>query len=121
MVTDNKEIQDGYRHGNTGKPFVVSASEDGDIVMWDVVTKQIVQRIEKAHEGVCFWVDVNGDTMVSCGQDCTIKVYKNVRRKKDDRRRKLDKPNGIGAIEGTNGHDGGRGIDSDEAMGGDDL
>ncbi|KAK3354978.1 WD40-repeat-containing domain protein [Neurospora tetraspora] len=121
VVTDNKDTQDDYRHGNRGKPFVVSASEDGDIVMWDVVTKQIVQRIEKAHEGVCFWVDVNGDTMVSSGQDCTIKVYKNVRRKKDDRRRKLDKPNDISAIDGTNGHGNGRGIDSDEAMGDDDL
>lgn len=116
MVTDNKNTQDDYRHGNRGKPFVVSASEDGDIVMWDVVTKQIVQRIEKAHEGVCFWVDVNGDTMVSAGQDCTIKVYKNVRRikEKDNRRRTLEKPNGI---DGTNSHGDGRGTDSDEAVG----
>ncbi|KAK3397958.1 WD40-repeat-containing domain protein [Sordaria brevicollis] len=113
VVANNNDKQADSRQGRRGKPFVVSASEDGDIVMWDVVTKQIVSRIEKAHVGVCFWVDVNGDTMVSCGQDSTIKVYKNVRRTKNKRQRKLDKPNGV---DGTNGHGNGRGIDSDEVM-----
>lgn len=56
--------------------FIASASEDGDIVLWDVRTKQVVQRIERAHKGVCFWVDVNDRTMVSAGQDATIKVYR---------------------------------------------
>ncbi|KAH6660045.1 WD40-repeat-containing domain protein [Truncatella angustata] len=56
--------------------FIAAASEDGDIVLWDVKTKEIVQRIEKVHDGVCFWVDVHGDTMVSCGQDGTIKVLR---------------------------------------------
>jgi COMPASS component SWD3 len=55
--------------------FVASASEDGDIVLWDVITKQIVQRIERAHKGVCFWVDVHGGTLVSAGQDGTIEVF----------------------------------------------
>jgi COMPASS component SWD3 len=57
--------------------FVASASEDGDIVMWDVRSKEIIQRISGAHKGVCFWVDVNGDIMVSAGQDCIINVFKN--------------------------------------------
>lgn len=58
--------------------FVASASEDGDIVMWDVNTKEVVQRIEGAHQGVCFWVDVHGDTgtMVSCGRDGRVVVHK---------------------------------------------
>lgn len=58
--------------------FVASASEEGDIVMWDVNTKEIVQRVEGAHQGVCFWVDVHGDsgTMVSCGKDGRIVVHK---------------------------------------------
>ena len=56
--------------------FVASASEDGDIVLWDVKTKEIVQRIRSAHKGVCFWVDVNGSTMVSAGQDGMIQVFK---------------------------------------------
>lgn len=71
----------GFSIGGTfsvvdGKAYVTTASEDGDIVLWDIKTKQIVQRIEKAHDGVCFWVDVHGDTMVSCGQDGKIKVFR---------------------------------------------
>lgn len=60
----------------TTDAFVAAASEDGDVVLWDVSSKQIVQRIERAHDGVCFWVDVNGHTMVSCGQDGRIKVFR---------------------------------------------
>ncbi|KAK9769805.1 putative WD40-repeat-containing domain protein [Seiridium cardinale] len=56
--------------------FIAAPSEDGDIVLWDVKSKEIVQRIEKAHDGVCFWVDVNDETMVSCGQDGRIKVMR---------------------------------------------
>ncbi|KAL2155146.1 hypothetical protein VTH82DRAFT_3822 [Thermothelomyces myriococcoides] len=56
--------------------FITSASEDGDIVMWDVKSKEILQRIKAAHKGVCFWVDVHGGTMVSAGQDGSIKVFR---------------------------------------------
>lgn len=59
-----------------GEPFIASASEDGGVVLWDVKSKDIIQRIE-GHKGVCFWVDVHGDTMVSSGQDNTIRVYRN--------------------------------------------
>lgn len=58
------------------QPFIVSASEDGDIVMWDVGSKAVLQRISGAHTGVCFWVDVHGPTMVSAGQDGIIKVFR---------------------------------------------
>ncbi|KAJ4137766.1 WD domain protein [Fusarium equiseti] len=61
-----------------GAPFIVSASEDGSIVMWDVVSKTVLQRVE-GHKGVCFWVDVHGETMVTAGQDCTVKVYRHLR------------------------------------------
>lgn len=59
-------------------PFVASASEDGDVVMWDVRTKEIVQRIPRAHNGVCFWVDVHSasGTMVTCGYDRRIVVHR---------------------------------------------
>jgi COMPASS component SWD3 len=57
-----------------GEAFVASASEDGNIVLWDVKTKNVLQRIE-GHQSVCFWVDVHGDAMVSAGQDHTVKVY----------------------------------------------
>ncbi|KAF4453823.1 hypothetical protein F53441_3509 [Fusarium austroafricanum] len=61
-----------------GAPFITSASEDGSIVMWDVVSKTVLQRVE-GHKGVCFWVDVHGETMVSGGQDNTVKVYRHIR------------------------------------------
>lgn len=64
-----------------GEAFVASASEDGSIVLWDVKSKEILQRVE-GHKGVCFWVDIHGDTMVSAGQDHTVKVYRQLR--KDD-------------------------------------
>ncbi|KAB5580842.1 WD40-repeat-containing domain protein [Coniochaeta sp. 2T2.1] len=60
-----------------GDAFVASASEDGDIVMWDVKSKEVVQRISRAHKGVCFWVDVNGELMASAGQDHIVNVFKN--------------------------------------------
>lgn len=58
-----------------GEAFVASASEDGGVVLWDVKSKEVLQRVE-GHGGVCFWVDVHGPTMVSCGQDKTIRVYR---------------------------------------------
>ncbi|KAF5023310.1 hypothetical protein F66182_4618 [Fusarium sp. NRRL 66182] len=61
-----------------GSPFIASASEDGSIVMWDVVSKTVLQRVQ-GHAGVCFWVDVYGETMVSAGQDNTVKVYRHTR------------------------------------------
>ena len=70
----------GSRGGGRGQAFIAAASEDGDIVLWDVRTKEVVQRIRGAHDGVCFWVDVHGDTMVSAGQDGRIKVFRHERR-----------------------------------------
>jgi COMPASS component SWD3 len=65
------------RHGGE-YPFVASASEDGDVVLWDVRTKAVVQRV-RGHDGVCFWVDVHGDTMASGGQDRVVRVYRHRR------------------------------------------
>jgi COMPASS component SWD3 len=59
-----------------GGSFVASASEDGDVVLWDVRSKDIVQRLPRVHNGVCFWVDVCGSTMVSCGKDGRIVVFR---------------------------------------------
>jgi COMPASS component SWD3 len=86
MITDADPIDEKMNGNNTRtRAFVVSASEDGDIVLWDVVSKEVVQRIAGAHNGVCFWVDVNGSTMVSSGQDGMIKVFKSVPRGGGDR------------------------------------
>ncbi|KAL5615180.1 uncharacterized protein BROUX77_001017 [Berkeleyomyces rouxiae] len=56
--------------------YIASASEDGAIVLWDVKSKVEIQRL-RAHDGVCIWVDVHGDTIVSCGLDGTVRVFKN--------------------------------------------
>jgi COMPASS component SWD3 len=49
-------------------------------VLWDVKSKEIIQRVEgHKGKGVCFWVDVHGETMASAGQDGTVKVYRNMR------------------------------------------
>lgn len=61
-----------------GLPFIASASEDGDIVLWDVISKTVLQRVQGHKKGVCFWVDVHGETMVSAGQDNTIRVYRHI-------------------------------------------
>ena len=58
-----------------GEPFIAAPSEDGEIVLWDVKNKEVVQRID-GHTGVCFWVDVHKDIMASAGQDGRIRVYK---------------------------------------------
>ena len=68
--------EDADRESIRDQAFITSPSEDGDIVMWDVGSKRVIQRIEGAHKGVCFSVDVNGATMVSAGQDGMIKVFK---------------------------------------------
>lgn len=60
------------------EPFIASASEDGDIVLWDVKSKEILQRVPTGHGGVCFWVDVNGETMASAGQDHCVRLYRHV-------------------------------------------
>lgn len=75
-AVDEQEEEDQY--DDEGVPFVASASEDGDVVMWDVRTKEVVQRIPRAHTGVCFWVDVHSasGTMVTCGYDKRIVVHR---------------------------------------------
>ncbi|KAH8910659.1 WD40 repeat-like protein, partial [Coniochaeta sp. PMI_546] len=75
VLADARDGDEGSTH-NGGDAFVASASEDGDIVMWDVKSKEIVQRISGAHKGVCFWVDINGGLMASAGQDRIINVFR---------------------------------------------
>lgn len=44
-------------------------------MLWDVKSREVVQVVT-GHGGVCFWVDVFGDLMVSAGQDGVIRVYR---------------------------------------------
>lgn len=84
------------------RPFVAAASEDGDVVLWDVGTKTIVQRLRGAHRsGVCFWVDVCGATMVSCGQDGWINVYRHDYEEKKDEKEDGNDDNVATADDGT--------------------
>ncbi|KAJ5589863.1 hypothetical protein N7450_003835 [Penicillium hetheringtonii] len=61
--------------------FAVSGSEDGDILCWDIVSKNILQRI-KGHTETVLCVHtgkLNGKRlMVSCGLDLTIRLWEEV-------------------------------------------
>lgn len=73
------------------KAFVVSGSEDGGILWWDVVSKDVLQRVD-GHEGVVLGVDTwegDGGLVVSCGLDKTIRIWE-----KDEPRDEA-MPNGI--------------------------
>ncbi|KAL8650366.1 MAG: hypothetical protein Q9226_005177 [Calogaya cf. arnoldii] len=60
------------------KAFTVSGSEIGEIVWWDVVSKEVLQR-EKAHEGCVLGIDTlakDGLALaVSCGLDKLIRIW----------------------------------------------
>jgi COMPASS component SWD3 len=61
-------------YGDGTQCFAVSGSEDGSIVLWDVTSKEILQRME-GHEGVVFGVDTRGRKMVSGGTDGTVRIW----------------------------------------------
>jgi len=56
--------------------FVASGSEDGEVVLWDVGTKKVLQRLE-GHEGVVLSVDCHpcDQAMVSAGLDGVVRVW----------------------------------------------
>ena len=69
--------RDRARHGSVVKAFVVSGSEDGGILWWDVVSKEVLQRVD-GHEDVVLGVDTwEGDSglVVSCGLDKTVRLW----------------------------------------------
>jgi COMPASS component SWD3 len=61
-------------YGDGTQCFAVSGSEDGSIVLWDVTSKEILQRME-GHEGVVFGVDTRERKMVSGGTDGTVRIW----------------------------------------------
>ncbi|OKL61652.1 hypothetical protein UA08_03431 [Talaromyces atroroseus] len=67
--------------GGPPHAFAVSGSEDGALVCWDVVDKNILQRIE-GHTDVVLGVDtaeVNGTRLIaSCGLDRTVRLWEEV-------------------------------------------
>ncbi|KAI4164920.1 MAG: hypothetical protein LQ342_001553 [Letrouitia transgressa] len=61
------------------KAFIVSGSEDGEMLWWDVQSKEILQK-EEAHEGCVLGVDTweKGGLVVSCGLDKLVKIWERV-------------------------------------------
>lgn len=61
--------------------FAVSGSEDGDILCWDIVSKNVLQRI-KGHTEPVLCVNtgkLDGKRlMVSCGLDLTVRLWEEV-------------------------------------------
>lgn len=78
----NKKYSLGGAFGVCGSDgFIVSGSEDGDILFWDVKTKEVAQRVSNAHEGVICWVDTTSGSnpaVVSGGLDGTVKIWVNM-------------------------------------------
>lgn len=74
----NKKYSLGGAFGVGGaEPYIISGSEDGYILFWNVRTKEVVQRV-KAHEGVVCWVDTcsaRPGTLVSAGLDGTVRIW----------------------------------------------
>ncbi|RAH73361.1 WD40 repeat domain-containing protein [Aspergillus aculeatinus CBS 121060] len=72
------ESGNGSGSGMPVYAFAVSGSEDGAVLCWDVVSKQVLQRIE-GHTGVVLGVDTcslgGARLMVSCGLDGTVRVW----------------------------------------------
>ncbi|KAL8930479.1 MAG: hypothetical protein Q9208_000663 [Pyrenodesmia sp. 3 TL-2023] len=58
------------------KAFAVSGSETGEVLWWDVQSKEVLQR-ERAHEGCVLGVDTRAEEglMVSCGVDRTVRIW----------------------------------------------
>lgn len=54
---------------------MVSGSENGEVLWWDVQSKEVLQR-EGGHEGAVLGVDTwGGDLVVSGGLDRTVRIW----------------------------------------------
>lgn len=77
----NKKYSLGGAFGFSGNQgFITSGSEDGDILFWDVSTKELIQKVQ-GHEGVVCWVDTapgSKGAVVSAGLDGTVRIWVDV-------------------------------------------
>jgi COMPASS component SWD3 len=76
---ENQKFSIGGAFGVCGQEaFVVSGSEDGSILFWDVKSKNILQKLD-GHDGVALWVDTHPylDMIVSCGLDAKVRIWVN--------------------------------------------
>lgn len=54
--------------------FAASGSEDGSFLLWDVTSKEMLQRIE-GHRGVVLGLDAREELLVSGGVDGSVRVW----------------------------------------------
>ncbi|KAH0542922.1 hypothetical protein FGG08_002691 [Glutinoglossum americanum] len=74
----NEKFSIGGAFGqHNGEAFAVSGSEDDQIHIWDVRSKEILQKLA-GHEGIVLGVDTHPteNVLVSCGLDCTVRVWR---------------------------------------------
>lgn len=78
---DAQELESEVPSTNTQTwAFAACGSEDGRIILWDVSSKETLQEID-GHEDVVLGLDFcpQRETLVSCGNDQTIRVWKRSR------------------------------------------
>ncbi|PBP18398.1 WD repeat domain 5B [Diplocarpon rosae] len=77
----NNKFSLGGAFGISGtEGFVVSGSEDGNLVFWDVKTKEVIQKVN-GHDGVVCWVDTSphpNGPVVSGGLDGIVRIWVDV-------------------------------------------
>lgn len=58
--------------------FVVSGSEDGSLLFWDIESKVVLQKVEAAHEAAIMGVDKHPTRQIiaTCSADGVIKLWK---------------------------------------------
>jgi hypothetical protein len=81
----NKKHSIGGAFGVYGKDaFVVSGSEDGDVIIWDVNSKNILQILE-GHESEVLWADTHPslELIATCSMDNTIRIWANEEEEED--------------------------------------
>ncbi|KAM0714293.1 hypothetical protein Q7P37_010080 [Cladosporium fusiforme] len=79
-ATGKDQSVEEAEEGNKPQPqwaLAACGSEDGSTVLWDVNSKEILQRLQ-GHEGVVLGVDVcaQDGAIATCGVDKTIKIYR---------------------------------------------
>ncbi|KAI9840728.1 MAG: WD domain protein [Sclerophora amabilis] len=82
----NNRFSLGGAFGRYGdEAFIVSGSEDGSMVIWDVKSKVILQRLQ-GHEGPVLGVDTcqSENILVSCGLDGTVRIWRDSGESEDD-------------------------------------
>ncbi|TQS36411.1 hypothetical protein Golomagni_03141 [Golovinomyces magnicellulatus] len=110
----NMKYSLGGKFGVSGsESFIVSGSEDGRLVFWDVKSKKEIQQVV-AHDGVVCWVDTHPETstIVSGGLDGLVRLWVDV----DDNRNNEDSLNKIKIKEENEEIDDLRGFDDDTTM-----